>query len=44
LLATEAGIALNSPPGTVPYVYRLHRLFADLRANNSQRIRIYNDA
>jgi hypothetical protein len=44
LLATEAGIALNSPPGTVPRDYWLHRLFVDLRANNSQHIRIYTDA
>jgi hypothetical protein len=44
LLATEAGIALGSPPGTLPRVYWLHRLFADLRANNSQHIRIYDIA
>jgi hypothetical protein len=44
LLATEAGIALGSPPETSPYIYWLHRLFIDLRANNSQHLRIYNDA
>lgn len=42
LLATEAGIALSSPPGTLPHVYWLHRLFVDLRANNSRHIRIYH--
>src|SRR5258708_30678905 len=35
LLATQAGIALSSPPGTLPHVYWLHRLFVDLRAKNS---------
>ncbi len=43
LLATEAGIALSSPPGTLPHVYWLHRLFVDLRANKSPHIRIYTD-
>lgn len=43
LLAAEAGIALGSPSGTSPHVYWLHRLFVDLRANNSQHIRIYNE-
>ncbi|HEV1287605.1 MAG TPA: hypothetical protein VNU44_19940 [Bryobacteraceae bacterium] len=42
-LATEAGIALGSPPGTLPLKYWLHRLFLDLRANNSPLIRIHND-
>jgi hypothetical protein len=44
LLATEAGIALSSPPGTLPHVYWLHCLFEDLRANNSPHIRINTDA
>jgi len=42
LLATEAGIALGSPAGTLPHVYWLHRLFVDLRANKSRHIRIYD--
>jgi hypothetical protein len=42
LLATEAGIALISPPGTSPQVYWLDRLFADLRGNHSAHIRIYD--
>jgi hypothetical protein len=42
LLATEAGIALGSPPGIVPHVYWLDGLFVDLRENKSQHIRIYN--
>jgi hypothetical protein len=42
LLATEAGIALGSPPGIVPHVYWLDSLFVDLRENKSQHIRIYN--
>jgi antitoxin component HigA of HigAB toxin-antitoxin module len=44
LLATEAGIALGSPPTTSSQFYWLHRLFADLRANKSQHLRIYDDA
>jgi hypothetical protein len=43
LLATEAGIALDLPAGTLPLTYWLHSLFLDLRANNSSFIRIYND-
>lgn len=42
-LATEAGIALGSPPGTPPLTYWIHRLFLDLSANNSPLIRIYTD-
>jgi hypothetical protein len=42
-LATEAGIALGSPPGTPPITYWLHRLFLDLRANKSPLIGISND-
>jgi hypothetical protein len=41
--ATEAGIGLGSPPGTLPLAYWLHRLFLDLRANNSPLIGIHND-
>jgi hypothetical protein len=41
LLATEAGIALGSPPGTPPRIYWLDRLFFDLRENKSQHVRIY---
>jgi hypothetical protein len=44
VVAAEAGIALGSPPGTLPGVYWLDRLFADLRANKSQHIRIFNEA
>ncbi len=42
-LATEAGIALGRPSGTSPYKYWLHQLFLDLRANNSNHIRIYSE-
>jgi hypothetical protein len=42
LLATEAGIALGSPPETLPLFYWLHCLFVDLRANHSQHIRTYD--
>jgi len=41
LLATEAGIALSSPPGTSPLDYWLHRLFVDLREIKSQHLQIY---
>ncbi len=44
VVAAEAGIALGSPPGAMPGAYWLDRLFADLRANKSQHIRIFNEA
>jgi hypothetical protein len=42
-LATQAGIALGAPSGTLPHKYWLHQLFLDLRANNSNHILIYSD-
>ena len=42
-LATKAGIALGSPPGTSPNSYFLRQLFHDLSANNSTHIRICSD-
>jgi hypothetical protein len=44
LLATEAGIALGSRTGTAPFTYCVHRLSVDLRANNSNLIRIFSDS
>jgi hypothetical protein len=43
LVATEAGKELGSPLGTPPQKQWLHRLFVDLRANNSDHIHIYSD-
>jgi hypothetical protein len=43
LLATEAGLALGSPPGTSPLEYWLHCLFLELRASDSGLIRVYSD-
>lgn len=42
LLATKSGLALGSPLGTLPLQYWLHRLFLDLRANDSNHTRTYN--
>jgi hypothetical protein len=43
VIAAEAGLALGSPPGALPHIYWLHRLFADLRAHQSQHILIYSE-
>jgi hypothetical protein len=43
LLATEAAIALGSPPETIPHAYWLNRLLLDLRANESNHVRCYSD-
>ena len=42
LLSTKAGIALGSPPELSALTYWLHRLFVDLRANQSKHTPIYN--
>jgi len=41
--ATEAGIALGSPPGVLPQIYWFHNVFLDLRANNSALLRAYSE-
>jgi hypothetical protein len=38
LLATEGGIALGSPPNTLPHVYWLHCLRLDLRTKESTHL------
>jgi hypothetical protein len=43
LLATEAGIALGSPPATAPFLYWMQHLFLGLRANKSAHVHIYSD-
>jgi hypothetical protein len=43
VLATEAGIALGSPPGISPLKYWLYHLYVDLRAENSELIDIDNE-
>jgi len=37
-LATRAGVALDPPQGTTPRDFWLHRLFLDLRENNSDEL------
>jgi hypothetical protein len=41
LLATRAAITLGTPKGILPLTHFLHCLFLDLRANNSDRLQIY---
>ena len=43
LVATEAGLALGSPRGALPWKYFLHQLFLYLRAHESDRVRMYSD-
>jgi len=41
-LATEAGIALRPPSGTLPRAWWLHCLFLDLSENQSKHLRMYD--
>jgi hypothetical protein len=43
LLATEGGIALTSPAGVCPQDRWLHQLFLDLRAIDSNHVRMFSD-
>jgi hypothetical protein len=43
MLATEGGIAFGSPAGTSPQDHLLHGLFLDLRATDSNHLRMFSD-
>ena len=44
VIAAKAGFALGSPQGTLPHIYWLDRLFADLRSHKSKHILLYIEA